>query len=136
MYRPFYSHEHSALYFAPRSISSERVFSGACNVFVCGALQDPVEMSALLGLESPFAPAVAEGYRRTVGEVDGEDIPFMVSHPDDPRSVLTGVVWLDLGRESLDRIESLELAGGFRKRISIEVRIGELKLAARTYLKK
>ena len=136
MYRPFYSPECSALYFSTGSISSEAVFSGACNVFVCGALQDPVKMSALLGLEPPFAPAVATGYRRTVERIDGKDIPFMTPDREDPRSVLTGVVWLDLTTASLERIESSEFDGGFRKRITIEARIGELELTAYTYVKK
>ena len=136
MYRPFYSAEYSALYFSTDRTASERVFSGACNVFVCGALQNPTEMSRLLDLEAPFAPAVATGYRRSVEHVAGEEVPFMVSDATDPRSVLTGVVWLDLARRSLERIESLELGGGFRERISIEVRIGELTLTACTYVKK
>ena len=136
MYRPFYSAESSALYFSSDPTASEKVFSGADNVFVCGALQNPVEMSMLLNLEPPFAPAVATGYRRSVEHVDGEDVPFMVSDASDPRIVLTGVVWLDLARESLERIASLELGGGFRERISIEVRIGELTLTAHTYVKK
>ena len=136
MYRPFYSPESSALYFSTDSVSSQAVLAGDCNVFVCGALQDPGKMSALLGLEPPFAPAVATGYRRTVERIDGEDIPFMVPDPDDPRGVLTGVVWLDLARENFERIESLELDGGFRKRITVEARIGELKVTAYTYVKK
>ena len=136
MYRPFYSDENSALYFSAGPVSSEGAFSGACNVFVCGALQDPVKMSALLGSEPPFAPAVATGYRRTVERVDAEDIPFMVPDPGDPRSVLTGVVWLDLSKESLERIKLLELDGGFRRRVAIGARIGELEVAAYTYLKK
>jgi hypothetical protein len=136
MYRPFYSAECSALYFSTEPVSSEAVFSGACNVFVCGALQDPARMSALLGLEPPFAPAAATGYRRAVERIDGEDIPFMAPDREDPRNVLTGVVWLDLTTESLEKIESLELDGGFRRRVTIDVRIGELELAARTYLEK
>ena len=136
MYRPFYLPEHSALYLATDPISSESVFSGARNVFVCGALQDPVKMSALLGLESPFAPAAATGYRRTIERIDGEDIPFMVPDRDEPRSVLTGVVWLDLAKEAFDRIESLELEGGFRRRIAVEARIGEVEVTACTYVKK
>ena len=136
MYRPFYSAECSALYFSTEPISSEAVFSGACNVFVCGALQDPARMSALLGLEPPFAPAAATGYKRAVERIDGKDIPFMVSDHEDPGNVLTGVVWLDLTTESLEKIESLELDGEFRKRVTIDVRIGELELTARTYLEK
>ena len=136
MYRPFYWPEYSALYLATGSISSESVFSGARNVFVCGALQDPVKMSALLGLEPPFAPAAATGYRRTIERIDGKDIPFMVPDRDDPRSVLTGVVWLDLAREAFDRIESLELEGGFRTRTAVEARIGEVEVTACTYVKK
>jgi gamma-glutamylcyclotransferase (GGCT)/AIG2-like uncharacterized protein YtfP len=93
-------------------------------------------MLALLGSEPPFAPAAASGYNRSVERVDGREIPFMVSDDDDPRSVLTGVVWLDLTKESLDRIEALELDGGYRRRITIEVRIGELDLTAYTYVRK
>jgi len=136
MYRPFYSAENSALYFSAEPISFGGAFSGDCNVFVCGALQDPVKISALLDSEPPFAPAVATGYRRTVERLDGEDIPFMVPDAGDPRRVLTGVVWLDLAKESLERIESLELDRGLRKRITIGVRLGELEVAAYTYLKK
>ena len=136
MYRPIYSTECSALYFSTDSIDSGSVFLGAHNVFVCGALQDPVKMSALLGLAPPFAPAAATGYRRTVERIDGEDIPFMVPDEDAPRSLLTGVVWLDLTPASLEKIESLELAGGFRKRIAIGARIGELMVTAHTYVKK
>lgn len=136
MYAPVYAAEQSALYFSSDSAPSERVFSGACNVFVCGALQDPARISALLGLEPPFAPAAVAGYRRVVERIDGEEIPFMVPDPDDPRRVLTGVVWLDLAKASLERIESLELAGGLRKRVAIEARIGELVVGAHTYVKK
>ena len=136
MYEPVYSIEYSALYFTTGPISSESSFGGECHVFVCGALQDPLAMSALLGLEPPFAPAVASGYRRTVERVGGKDVSFMAPDEHDPRSVLTGVVWLDLSRASLEKIESLELDGGIRKRIAIEARIGELKLTAYTYIKK
>ena len=135
MHRPFYLPEYSALYFATGPISSKSVFSGARNVFVCGALQDPARMSALLGLEPPFAPAAATGYRRAVERIDGKDIPLMVSDHEDPGNVLTGIVWLDLSTASLEKIESLELDGGFRKRITIEARIGELKLPAYTYVR-
>ena len=135
MYRSFYLAECSALYFSAEPISSESVFSGARNVFVCGALQDPVEMSALLGLEPPFAPAAATGYRRAVERIDGRDIPLMIPDREDPGSVLTGVVWLDLTAASLEKIELLELDGGFRARISIEARIGERKIPAYTYVR-
>ena len=136
MYRPRYSTEHSALYFCTESIACEGVFSGACNVFVCGALQNPARMSALLGLEPPFAPAAVTGYRRAVERVDGEEIPFMVPDLEDPRGVLTGVVWLDLTETALERIEALELERGLRKRIAIETRLGELSLVAYTYVKR
>lgn len=135
MYEPVYVAEYSALVFSTDPISTESVFSGGCHVFVCGALQDPLEMSALLGLAPPFAPAVATGYRRTVERVDGADMAFMAPDERDPQSVLTGVVWLDLSRASLEKIESLELGGGIRKKIAIEARIGELKLTAHTYVK-
>ena len=93
-------------------------------------------MSALLDLEPPFAPAAAVGYRRTVERIDGKELRFMASDHEDPGKVLTGIVWLDLATESLEKIESLELDGGFRKRITIEARVGERKLLAYTYVKK
>jgi hypothetical protein len=93
-------------------------------------------MSALLGLEPPFAPAAATGYRRAVERIDGRDIPFMVPDPEDPGSLLTGIVWLDLAAASLEKIELLELAGGFRKRVTIEAQIGERRISAYTYVKK
>jgi gamma-glutamylcyclotransferase (GGCT)/AIG2-like uncharacterized protein YtfP len=136
MYRPVYSDEYSALYFSSGPSPSESVFSGGCNVFVCGALQNPARMSALLGFEAPFASAAASGYKRSVEAIDGREIPFMVPDEQDPRSVLLGVVWLDLEKASLDRIESLELDGGYRRRIAIEARIGELDLTAYTYVRK
>jgi hypothetical protein len=136
MYRPVYSDEYSALYFSSDAFSPDGVFSGEFNVFVCGALQNPARMSALLGFEVPFAPAAASGYRRSLERIDGREIPFMVPDDRDPRSVLTGVVWLDLARASLERIESLELDGGHRRRISIATRIGELDLTAYTYVRK
>ena len=136
MYRPFYSAEYSALYFSPDPVSSKNVFSGGCNVFVCGALQDPLRLSSLLGLEASFAPAAVTGYRRSVEVIDGEQIPFMVPDEDDPRNVLTGVVWLDLTGAVLEKIESLELERELRKRIAIEARIGELSLAVLTYIKR
>lgn len=136
MYTPIYSTEYSALYFSSDPMGSESVFSRGRNVFVCGALQDPARVSALLGLEPPFAPAATTGYRRMVECIDGEDLPFMVPDEDDPRSILTGVAWLDLTSASLEKIEALELEGGFRKRIAVEVRTGELCLTAYTFVRK
>jgi hypothetical protein len=136
MYRPVYSNEYSALHFRSGTSSADDVFSSGSNVFVCGALQNPDRMSKLLGFEAPFAPAAASGYRRSVETIDGREIPFMVPDERDPLSVLTGVVWLGLDGGSLERIESLELEGGYRRRIVIEARIGELDLTAYTYVKK
>ena len=136
MYRPVFSAEHSALYFSSGSVSLESAISSGSNVFVCGALQDPAKMSALLGFEAPFAPAAAAGYQRAVERVGGELVPFMVPDREDPRSVLTGVVWLGLASASLERIESLELERGLRKRIAIEARIGELDVSAHSYVKR
>jgi hypothetical protein len=136
VYRFFYSPESSSLYFSTARLPAERLFSGSRNVFVCGALQDPVKMSALLGAEPFFAPAVATGFARSVESIAGEEIPFMVPDRDDPHGVLTGAVWLDLTEGNLERIESLELDRGFRKRIRIEARIGERRISAFTYVKR
>jgi hypothetical protein len=136
MYRPVYSEQYSALYFSSAPTCSDAVFVGGLHVFVCGALQDPARMSALLGLEPAFAPAAASGYRRSVECVGGREIPFMVPDEGEPGRVLTGVVWLDLAKASLDRIESLELESGHRRRIAIEARVGELDLAAYSYVRR
>jgi hypothetical protein len=93
-------------------------------------------MSGLLGQEPSFASAAVTGYRRSVERIDGEDIPFMVPDENDPRNVLTGVVWLDLTQGSLERIESLELERGLRKRITVDARIGELRLDLLTYIRR
>jgi hypothetical protein len=136
MYRPVYSEQYSALFFSSDPAASDGVFSGGSNVFVCGALQNPARMSALLGMEAAFAPAAASGYRRSVECIDEREVPFMIPDEHDPGNVLTGVVWLELSKASLDRIESLELDGGHRKRITIEARVGELDLAAYTYVRR
>jgi hypothetical protein len=60
----------------------------------------------------------------------------MVPDREDPGSALTGIVWLDLLAASLEKIELLELDGGFRKRITIEARIGERRVPAYSYVKK
>ena len=50
--------------------------------------------------------------------------------------MLTGVVWLDLGQDELEKIEQFELGSGHRKRVEVRVLLGELRLNAYTYIRK
>jgi len=135
MYRPLYDDTIQSLVFIADERTTEDVLSGSVNVFVCGGLQNPEKMANILGRNAPFAPAAANGYARTVAEVGGEQIPFMVP-ADDPGSVLTGVVWLDLGEQDVKNIETLELKGNVRKRVEIRVQVGEKALEALTYVRR
>ncbi|MDP8257734.1 MAG: gamma-glutamylcyclotransferase family protein [Candidatus Alcyoniella australis] len=107
---------------------------GERHVFVCGALQNPEKLGALLGRSPAFAPAVVKGYQRGSETIGGVDVAFMLPSTD-PVAVLTGVVWLDLSEQDIELIEGLELAGDLRKRIVIEAVCGELRLKAFTYVK-
>ena len=136
MYEPHYDAGSCAIYFVDGAPGDPDVLGGRTNVFVCGALQDPGKMASLLGRNAPFAPAVARGYRRTRASIAGREVPFMATDPDDPERVLTGVVWLDLSVEDLERIEGLELEGGLRVRVAIDVTVGERTIEAITYLRR
>ena len=134
MYEPHYLAEASALIFVDGPMKDKDYFGASLNAFVCGALQDPDRMAALLGRRAAFAPAVALGYRRSTETISGHRMPFMI--PADEEAVLTGVVWLDLNEEDLGRIEELELDGGHRRRITVDVRVGERTVEALTYVKR
>ena len=133
MYQPHYDAKNCAMFFVEGPLPGEDVFAGAINVFVCGALQNPAKMTPLIGRSPAFAPAVAIGFERTVMTIGGKRVPFMVRSAD-PATVLTGVVWLDLSESDLAAIESLELDGGLRERIAIDVKAGERVLKAFTYI--
>ncbi|MBI9086370.1 MAG: gamma-glutamylcyclotransferase [Desulfobacterales bacterium] len=136
MYRPIYVPEASALVFAADSFRKGLGwFSATINVFVCGALQDPEKMRSLLGLAPAFAPAAVTGYRRSEETIDGKTIPLMIPASDTPAQILTGVVWLHLSEADLGRIEEIELAGGHRRAAGLKVCIGQLQVAATTYIK-
>jgi hypothetical protein len=135
MYEPRYAADFSALYFADGP-ATEDIFTAGTRVFVCGALQNPSKMQDLTGQTPAFAPACVAGYKRTTEILDGNKVPFMVPDENDPARILTGIVWLNLDQTTLDRIESLELGGGFRQRIEITAHVGEMNLTAYTYIRK
>ena len=136
MYEAHYDGESWALLFVDGPRGEKDYLGGESNVFVCGGLQHPEKMAAILGRRAPFAPAVARGFRRAwLGEGSGR-VSFMLDSPDEPQRILTGVVWLDLSEEEISRIESVELEGDLRKRIAIEVTVGERTLKAFTYVKR
>ena len=135
MHEPRYAANFSALYFTDGP-ATEDIFNRGMRVFVCGALQNPIKMHDVTGQSPAFAPACVVGYKRTTEIIEGSEVPFMVPDENDPGRILTGVVWLDLDQATLDRIESLELEGGHRRRIEITVHVGELNLTAYTYIRK
>ena len=102
---------------------------------MCGALQNPKKMTALLGRSAPFAPAAAAGYERTVEVICDQPIPLMAPSAD-PSRVLTGVVWFGLTDADLAAIETLELDGGHRQRVNIRVEVGTRSIEAFTYVRK
>ncbi|MFC1707987.1 gamma-glutamylcyclotransferase family protein [Planctomycetota bacterium] len=136
MYQPHYDADRWTLFFVDGPLVDKDCFAGERNVFVCGGLQHPDKMAWVSGRNAPFAPAVAIGYRRTWKQVDGKAISFMVPDLDDPRRVLTGVVWLDLSPADIERIEAFELGGGLRQRVEIDVLVGDAVVRAITYVEK
>ncbi len=136
MYKPYYDKDASTLVFIDGNDIRENYFYGRINVFVCGSLQNPEKMSSILGESVPFATAAVSGYKRSTEIIDGKEIPFMIPSTDEPWVILTGIVWLDLSDELLNRIESIELDGNYRHAVSIDVQAGERKLRAVTYIKK
>lgn len=135
MYRPHYDAAAQALYFLPDGMEERGCLQGRRNVFVCGALQYPEKMNALLGREAPFAPAVVVGYKRGAALVGGTEHPFMVPSGGEPRRVLTGILWLNLSEAELARIETLELKGDMRRPITVEALLGERAVKAVTYIR-
>ena len=136
LYEPHYDAESWALYFVDGPLEGKDYFGGEINVFVCGSLQHPGKMVPLIGRNAPFAPAFARGYSRRWEKVGGRDVPFMLPAPDNPRRALTGIVWLVLSEEEVERIENVELHEDLRKRIAITVKVGERDVEAVTYIKR
>ena len=136
MYEAYYDKEANALLFSEEPVAGKDLFAAGWNVFVCAALQSPAMMRSLIGRAAPFAPAVVRGYRVTSEAIGGREYPFMIPDPDHPHGVLPGVVWLGLDEQDLANIEVLELEKELRRRIEIQVQVGNLHVDAITYLKR
>jgi hypothetical protein len=130
MYQPHYDARSRALFLL--TDSSCPAGGGKNHVFMCGALQSPDRMASLLGRSPSFAPAVVRGYLHRSETVDGIDVPMML--PSDARRVLTGIVWLDLTDDEVGKIDAIELDGSLRKKIILDVEIGDAMVEAVTYL--
>ena len=128
MYTPRYDEKANALFFAEASVDLSEIPTGGYSVFVCGSLQNPQKMAELIGREAPFAPAVVFGFRHENLEIGGRSIPFMLPAPEAPERVLTGIAWLALSMEELDRIASVELADNFRQKILLTSHLGSKEL--------
>jgi len=131
-HRPHYDPEAQALFFHAEPLPEDPL-GGGRHVFLCGALQDPVRMTALIGRAAPFVPGAVRGYARAVERVDANEVPFMV--PAEPDGVLTGIVFVGLTDEELHAIERLELVAGLRKRVEVAVAVGERVVAATTWIR-
>lgn len=136
MYEPYYDEKARTLFFVEGKLEDKDYFGGIINVFVCGPLQDPNKMRALVGRSLPFAPAVTTGFVRRWEKVEGKDYFFMIFTPNRPENILTGVVWLDLTRDDLKKIEVFELRDNVRKRVTIKVQVGDRTIDAITFIKK
>lgn len=132
---PLYHSGYSTLVFFAQPADPKHLLSGKINVFVCGALQNPDKMNSVINRAAPFTPAAVGGFKRITESIDDAAIPFMVPS-ENLDEILTGILWLDLSEQELSKIEGLELNGDFRKRIEIEVCVGQARLPAFTYVKK
>jgi Gamma-glutamyl cyclotransferase, AIG2-like len=131
-----YDESASTLVFSGKISPDKNPFSGKINVFVCGALQNPEKMNSVLGQTPIFAGGAVTGYHRGTELINGNKIPFMKPAVNHPSRILTGIIWLDLSKESLKKIEEIELEGDYRKPLHIPVQTGELVIDAITYVKK
>jgi hypothetical protein len=136
VYDAYYDPESWSLVFIPGPREERDYFGGDTNVFVCGGLQHPEKMASIVGRRLPFAPAVARGFRRAWLDAGTEKVSFMHACPEEPERILTGVVWLGLSEKEIGRIESFELKGELRRRIAVDVAVGERTVKAFTYVKR
>lgn len=136
MYTPHYDPDSHTLVFADGPPQPETWFSGRRNVFVCGALQHPDRMTAIIGRRAPFAPAVALGYRRTSKTIGGRSVGFMIPDPTAPGRPLGGVIWLDLTAPEVERVRRVELAENLREEIVIDIGVGDRQVRAATYVER
>lgn len=136
MYEPHYDPEGHVLVFVDGPPRLQSYFAGPHHVFVCGALQHPDSMTPIIGRRASFAPAFTAGFARVTKDVDGRMIDFMVPQADRDHGILSGVLWLNLTAAEVERIDSVELAGGLREAIAIEVRVGDRRLHATSYIER
>jgi hypothetical protein len=91
-------------------------------------------MQELAGRPLPFAPALVRGFRRAMLDAGEGAMPFMLpSH--DAHAALAGTLFLGLSSEELGGVEAFELAGGLRRRIHVDVRVGERALPAISFVR-
>lgn len=136
MYEPYYDEQDRTLFFVDGAPEKKDYFGGVMNVFSCGVLQSPSRMKTIIGHNAPFAPAVAFGFTRRWEKVKDKDYFFMISTPDKGERVLTGIIWLDLTRDDVKRIETFELQENVRRRVTIKVQVGDRFIDTITYIKR
>ena len=130
-----YDPEAWALVFVPSGNPPFGAWEEDHHVFLVAALQDPRRWPSLLGRQPPFAPALAYGFRRARLDVGGELLPFMLE-ADDPQRALSGTLLLGLSAAEVERLDAVELADGHRRRIELEVTVGQRRVDALSYLKR
>ena len=80
--------------------------------------------------------ALAAAIRHLGAEVPADLILTGMASTDGETSLVPAQLAERLGLPQVTFVSSLELDGGYRRRVAIEARIGELELAAYTYVKK
>jgi hypothetical protein len=136
VHTPVYDEPANVLIFVAAGDGGRDLFADGARVFVCGSLQNPVKMAALVGREASFAPAIAVGFGWERQQVDGRAVQFMLPSPDEPERFLPGVVWLGLSEPERRAVEEFELADGLRRGVAVAVRVGLRAIEATTFVKK
>lgn len=134
MYEPRYDEQANALFFVESQSEWREIPLVGQRIFVCGSLQNPPKMTAILGREAAFAPALVYGYRHDNAMVAGCEVPFMLPAPEAPTRALAGVVWLGLTAHEKRLITDIELADNLRREILLISYLGEKALEVNTFI--
>lgn len=124
-----------ALVFVPAGAPAFERWEGPHHLFVAAGLQDPARWQGLIGRQPPFAPALAFGLRCATLDVGGCREAFLLE-AHDPHHVLLGTLFLGLSDDEIERFETPLLDDGLRRRVALEVVVGDRRVPAFGYLKR
>lgn len=101
--------------------------SDSVHLFAYGTLTFPRLMAAVTGRSFASEPALLEGYVRYA--LRGETFPGLV---EEPRSATDGLLWREVDRQSLARLDAFE--GEWFARRAVSVRVAGVPVPAQTYV--